>query len=149
MGGGFSRDAERRGARAWRPDGARELPAHGQRFQKQQRLLKSAEFNDVFRRGKRLKSPCFEVICVANSVGHSRLGIAIGRDAAPAAHDRNRIKRLVREAFRRRSRELSGLDLVVSGRAAAARAARAALWAELDLLYTRAAAAQRDLSGAG
>ncbi len=46
----------------------------------------------------------------------SRLGIALPRRIAPSSVERNRLKRLVREAFRRHEARHSGHDLVVSFR---------------------------------
>lgn len=53
---------------------------------------------------------------VPNDVGHHRLGLAISRRAGHAVR-RNRIKRMLREAFRLSWRDLPGsYDLVVSAR---------------------------------
>lgn len=46
----------------------------------------------------------------------SRLGIALTRRLLPRAVDRNRVKRIVREAFRRHAAKAAGLDLVFAVR---------------------------------
>ncbi len=51
-----------------------------------------------------------------NELGHARLGLAISRKVAPRAYQRNRIKRLVREGFRRRVLDLPAVDFVFMAR---------------------------------
>jgi ribonuclease P protein component len=51
--------------------------------------------------------------------GAARLGLAISKKQARRAIDRNRLKRLIRETFRRSRDELPGVDLVVMARAVA------------------------------
>lgn len=43
----------------------------------------------------------------------ARLGLAIGRKHVPQAVARNRVKRLVRESFRRRREQLPPVDIVI------------------------------------
>jgi ribonuclease P protein component len=79
------------------------------------------------------------VIARPNGLEHARLGLAVGVKAAGNAVNRNRIKRLVRESFRSRQLALSGLDLVVNARAAAASAANAEISASVATLWNRIA----------
>jgi ribonuclease P protein component len=67
----------------------------------------------VLRRGLRLEGSLFLLVAAPNGLGRDRLGLVAGRRQGTAVQ-RNRLKRLVREAFRgaRRS-ERSGCDLVV------------------------------------
>ena len=53
----------------------------------------------------------------AGRPGISRIGIALTRRLVPSSVHRNRIKRLVRELFRRHPVKRSGLDLVLALRA--------------------------------
>jgi ribonuclease P protein component len=74
--------------------------------------------------------------------GVSRLGIAIARRVLPSAVDRNRARRLVREAFRRHAVKRAGLDLVIAFRAPFDTRA-AALRDEIRFLLDRAAELSR------
>jgi len=53
--------------------------------------------------------------------------------------NRNRIKRLVRESFRGRKRELPALDLVVNARPAAGKAANSEITESVAILWNRIA----------
>lgn len=93
------------------------------------------EFNEVFRRASRSSDERFTVLGCTNDRAHARLGLAISRKAARRATDRNRLKRIAREAFRHHHATLTGLDLVVMARPAAAAATNAELRASLERLY--------------
>lgn len=58
----------------------------------------------------------FSVFVQANALTRSRIGIVVSTKVAPRAVDRNRIKRLVREMFRRDRWRLGNNDLVVMAR---------------------------------
>jgi len=77
------------------------------------------------------------VIARPNGLGHPRLGLAVGVKAAGNAVNRNRIKRVVREAFRLRQKELPSVDLVVNARVAAGKAANAQIAASVAALWAR------------
>jgi ribonuclease P protein component len=77
------------------------------------------------------------VIARPNEVGHARLGLAVGVKAAGNAVNRNRIKRVVRESFRRRQQELPAVDMVVNARAAASKATNAQIGASVIALWAR------------
>ena len=82
-------------------------------FSREERLRTKAEFDRVFREGRRRRGGCLTVCYAPNGLGHSRLGIALRRGWSSAVA-RNRAKRLVREAFRTHKHEWPrGLDLVV------------------------------------
>ncbi len=55
---------------------------------------------------------------IAGRSPDSRLGLALTRRLVPRAVDRNRIKRMAREAFRRHALKHAGLDCVVTLREA-------------------------------
>lgn len=88
----------------------------GEGFPKRIRLRKRREFLAVQRGGQRVSTPHFIVYGRPNGGGATRLGITVSRKAGNAV-TRNRVKRLVREAFRRNTARLpTGLDLVLVAR---------------------------------
>jgi ribonuclease P protein component len=91
----------------------------------------------VHRAGIRASDPFFMVIARPNGLGHPRLGLAVGIRSAGNAVNRNRIKRVARELFRRRQQELPAVDMVVNARAAAGKASNAQIDASLAALWAR------------
>lgn len=85
-------------------------------FSRSKRLLKPGEFKQVFDHSTRSSDSNLTVFGRPNSQSNARLGLAISKKQLKLAVDRNRIKRLVRESFRRHQLELAGLDLVVLAR---------------------------------
>src|SRR6185436_5525320 len=85
------------------PDGAELLIFD---FPKEARLRKRAEFLRVYDQGTRIEGRYLTVFILPNTLGRHRVGITATRKAIGKAHDRNRAKRLLREAFR-----LSRLEL--------------------------------------
>ncbi|HEB97907.1 MAG TPA: ribonuclease P protein component, partial [Thiotrichales bacterium] len=87
-----------------------------QGFPRQARLTRPAEFRRVFADGLRSGNRHMLVVAAPNDQGQARLGLAISRKVSPRAVVRNRLKRLIREAFRQRRARLAALDFVVVGR---------------------------------
>jgi ribonuclease P protein component len=97
------------------------MPPRGrEKFPKSARLRKRPEFVSLSRTGRKVHSPNFIVISKRNERGESRLGITVSGKIGNALV-RNRIKRLVREFFRRRRHEwFPASDIVVIARKGAA-----------------------------
>jgi ribonuclease P protein component len=68
----------------------------------------------------------------------SRFGIAIARRLMPSAVQRNRVKRALREAFRRHPVKMAGVDMVASLRKRPGPGEERAMVAEIVALLDRA-----------
>ena len=99
------------------------------------RLLTGAEFRHVFDQRRSIGNDLFRVHYAPSA--WPRLGLAVSRRVAPRAVDRNRIRRQVRETFRRVRPELPPVDFVVLARAPARSATRGQLRAALNQLWQR------------
>lgn len=69
-------------------------------FKKSQRLLHKADYDYVFSNPVKIVTQHFLLLCRTNDQGNARLGFAITKKKIAKAHQRNRLKRLVRERFR-------------------------------------------------
>ena len=83
------------------------------------RLPRSARLNDdqrieSFRSTARFRGRWFMVRPRSNDLGYARLAIRIAKRVERTAVARNRLKRCVREVFRRKQRELSRFDYLVT-----------------------------------
>ena len=68
-------------------------------FPRQERIGRKRDFDRVFREGCVIRAPEMTVRAAPNDIGHPRLGLSVGRRLGGAVR-RNRIKRLLREAYR-------------------------------------------------
>ena len=77
------------------------------------RLVRKADFDTVYRHGKRRSNSHFTVFSKANDLPHSRFGLSIKR-ALGGAVVRNRMRRRIREMIRLHRQEISaGWDIVI------------------------------------
>lgn len=88
-------------------------------FSKTQRLLKKIQYDFVFKQANKLVTPEFIFLYRKSPSGHARLGLALSKKMIAKAHDRNRLKRRLRETFR--LRQLPAIDIVVLARHGVAR----------------------------
>ena len=75
-------------------------------------LKKNFEFKRVLSRGKCINGKFLAIYVFPNKLNRLRVGFAIGKKAGKA-HDRNRIRRLIRENYRLRENMIKpGFDIV-------------------------------------
>ena len=83
-------------------------------FTRAMRLTRERDFQRVLRTGSRARSAHLVVAVAANDLEHTRLGISIGKRIHKSAVRRNRLRRIIREAFRLSYADLPrGVDMVV------------------------------------
>lgn len=111
----------------------------GERLPRAARVRRRPEYLSIQNRGRRIGGPH---LLLFGMPGTGRLGITVSRKVGGAV-DRNRVKRWVRDCFRRaRGAFPSSLDLVVVARPGAADAGHATVCRELRTLAARFGAAR-------
>ncbi|MCK9538999.1 ribonuclease P protein component [Dokdonella sp.] len=107
------------------------------RFPREARLLHPRDFARLRETSRRVSSTNFGVQVGANDASGARLGLAVSRRVSKRAVRRNRIKRIVRDSFRRHRQLLPACDILLIARAGADFADNASLHSELELLWQR------------
>jgi ribonuclease P protein component len=89
------------------------------RFTKAERLRQRQDFLRAQAQGKRLHTRHFGLVLAPMAEGHPRLGLVVSRRLGKAVK-RNRVKRWLREFFRRHKSRLPAADLVIMAKKGAA-----------------------------
>ena len=98
------------------------------------RFAGRGSFAPALRSSRKVRSQALLLHVATGRPGVSRLGLVVPKRLARQSVDRNRLKRLAREAFRRHAAKTAGLDLVLAMRepvAADGESAWLAQWQEL------------------
>ena len=114
------------------------------------RVRARPEFDRIFKHGRRVALPvlALHVSPPAQPDGPARLGLAVSRKVDPRAVGRNRIKRVLRAAFRECRADLPPADYVIVARPGASSCDGEALRSAFARLLQRAGALP-DPAGAG
>lgn len=92
------------------------------RFGRKLRLLTAPDYKVVFGKAE-LKVSCPQLLILAIKSGYEdpRLGLVIAKKHIRLAVERNRVKRLIRESFRKHQQLLIEMDIVILARSGADR----------------------------
>ena len=114
--------------------------ARAEGLSRRHRFSVQGSFGAILRNARKFRGPHAVLHVSPGRPGTSRFGIALARRQVPTSVQRNRVKRALREAFRRHAVKRAGLDLVVSLRERVAPAEEKALVSEIVGLLDQAAA---------
>ena len=119
-----------------------------QRFKKDLRLRSRSDFRLVYERRCSLGNDLVRLLGRLNELPHPRIGLSVSRKVGNAVQ-RNRWKRLLREAFRLSREKLpSGLDFIVIPREAAKPELQPLMKSLVDLSWRLQKRLKRDASAA-
>jgi len=83
-------------------------------FPRKFRVVRKADFARAYKEGRRARGALLLVVGAPNGLPHPRLGLSVGKRIWRGAVQRNRVRRIFREAFRLSVPELPpGLDFVL------------------------------------
>jgi ribonuclease P protein component len=102
------------------------------------RFTRRGAFGPVLQERRKLRGRFAVLHLSPKVVAGSRLGLALPRRYIPSSVERNRLKRLVREAFRRHALKAASLDCVITLRGRLEAAQRAAAVEEIRGLFDQA-----------
>lgn len=109
-------------------------------FDKTRRLITKADYQFVFEEAKKTVSSEFIVLYRNNNLEHARLGLALSKKVIAKAHDRNRVKRLIRESFRKTG--LPCVDIIFLARQGVGKLSNPVINATLSKTWDRLSASQ-------
>jgi ribonuclease P protein component len=105
-------------------------------FSRSRRLLKKSDYDEVFRDAQKITSQHFIFLYRNNTVGYARLGLALSKKNIAKAHDRSRVKRLIRETFRV-AHHVSAIDIIVLAKPGVAKVQNAHLIDGLQRIWSK------------
>jgi len=105
------------------------------KFHKSQRLLQKVDYDHVFEKAKKLTVSGVILLYRDNSLDHARLGLALSKKMVAKAHDRNRLKRLLRESFR--TSQLPPIDIVILARKGVGRTKNSVIFEQLSQAWAK------------
>ena len=112
----------------------------GEGFPRSARLTRPKEYDFVFRKGRKSVGAHFICYLAADAAPEPRLGLAVSRKVGNSVA-RNRVKRRLRDFFRKRRGQMAaGSHVVVVARPGCAELASGAFFGELESLLRRGGA---------
>ena len=87
-------------------------------MKKEYRVKKSQDFDNIIRKKQSFANRQFVIYYQENKLDHMRLGISVSKKLGKA-HERNKLKRYVRESFKTRKDFLKNYDIIIIVRPAA------------------------------
>ena len=104
----------------------------GESFPRQLRLTRAIDYQQVFKNNNRHSDAGITILVGAKPSARPRLGLAIARKQIQKAVQRNALKRLFRESFRKNQHRLPARDMVIMVRREILLTKQAQLRARLD-----------------
>lgn len=84
---------------------------------KNEHVLKSADFRKIYKKGLSRKTDTLVLCYLPNGLEFNRLGFSISSRSVKLASSRNRIRRMFKEVYRTKKKDLkSGFDIVIIAR---------------------------------
>jgi ribonuclease P protein component len=108
-------------------------------FSRELRLLTPTHFEYVFSNAIPSVSPQVTILARFNNSNNPRLGITLAKKRVKYAHERNRLKRVIRESFRLERYSFPNIDIVVVGKSGLDKMTNQELFSLLSKLWKKLA----------
>ncbi|VFP77581.1 ribonuclease P protein component [Buchnera aphidicola] len=82
-------------------------------LKKKSRLLLNVQFQKIYNKNYKIHTKHFLMFMHTNYLQFPRLGISISKKNVARSHDRNRVKRLIKESFRLVQHNLLFMDFII------------------------------------
>jgi ribonuclease P protein component len=85
------------------------------KFGREERVMKTGDFRKAYKEGRAYRSGGYSLFLLPNTGPGSRLGISVSARSVRLAVRRNRLKRILREAWRRNKSSIKqGFDIIIN-----------------------------------